>query len=141
MIRLPPISTLTDTLFPYTTLFRSGKGPRIDIALDPLEGSSLTAKGGNNALTVIAFANAGCFLNAPDIYMDKIAVGGGLPAGVVDLDATPADNLARLAAAKGVAVRSEAHTSELQSLMRISYAVFSLNKQTTTQHHMHRKIT
>lgn len=82
----------------------TGKGPRIDIALDPLEGSSLTAKGGNNALTVIAFANAGCFLHAPDIYMDKIAVGGGLPDGVVDLDAAPADNLAKLAAAKGVAV-------------------------------------
>src|SRR3546814_14688933 len=104
MIRLPPISTLTDTLFPYTTLFRSGKGPRIDIALDPLEGSSLTAKGGNNALTVIAFANAGCFLNAPDIYMDKITVGGGLPDGVVALDAKPADTLASMAAAKGVAV-------------------------------------
>jgi fructose-1,6-bisphosphatase II / sedoheptulose-1,7-bisphosphatase len=82
----------------------TGNGPRIDIALDPLEGSSLTAKGGNNALTVIAFANAGCFLRAPDIYMDKIAVGGGLPEGVVDLDATPAENLARLAQAKGVAV-------------------------------------
>jgi len=82
----------------------TGNGPRIDIALDPLEGSSNTAKGGNNALTVIAFANAGCFLNAPDVYMDKIAVGGGLPDGVIDLDAAPADNLARLAAARGVAV-------------------------------------
>ncbi len=82
----------------------SGKGPRIDIALDPLEGSSITAKGGHNALTVIAFANAGCFLNAPDVYMDKIAVGGGLPENIVDLDAAPAENLQNLAAAKGVAV-------------------------------------
>lgn len=82
----------------------TGKGPRIDIALDPLEGSSITAKGGTNALTVIAFANAGCFLNAPDVYMDKIAVGGGLPDNVVDLDASPADNLKALAGAKGVAV-------------------------------------
>jgi fructose-1,6-bisphosphatase II / sedoheptulose-1,7-bisphosphatase len=82
----------------------TGKGPRIDIALDPLEGTSATAKGGSNALTVIAFANAGCFLNAPDVYMDKIAVGGGLPDNVVDLDAAPAENMNRLAAAKGIAV-------------------------------------
>ncbi len=82
----------------------SGRGPKIDIALDPLEGTSLTAKGGSNALTLIAFANGGCFLNAPDVYMDKIAVGGGLPEAIVDLDYTPAENLARLAKAKGVAV-------------------------------------
>lgn len=82
----------------------TGNGPRIDIALDPLEGTSITAKGGNNAMTVIAFANAGCFLNAPDVYMDKIAVGGGLREGVVDLDLTPAENLKRLAEAKGIAV-------------------------------------
>jgi fructose-1,6-bisphosphatase II / sedoheptulose-1,7-bisphosphatase len=82
----------------------TGKGPRIDIALDPLEGTSITAKGGSNALTVIAFANAGCFLNAPDVYMDKIAVGGGLREGIVDLDMTPAENLKRLAEAKGIAV-------------------------------------
>ncbi len=82
----------------------TGKGPRIDIALDPLEGTSITAKGGSNAMTVIAFANAGCFLNAPDVYMDKIAVGGGLPDGIVDLDLSPAENLKRLAEAKNVAV-------------------------------------
>lgn len=82
----------------------TGNGPRIDIALDPLEGTSITAKGGSNALTVIAFANAGCFLNAPDVYMDKIAVGGGLREGVVDLDLTPAENLKRLAEAKGIGV-------------------------------------
>ena len=79
----------------------SGKGPRMDIALDALEGATTTAKGGNNALAVVALADAGAFLNVPDIYMDKIAVGGGLPAGLIDLDAEPAANLAALAAAKG----------------------------------------
>ena len=82
----------------------SGKGPAVDIALDPLEGTSIAAKGDNNAMSVMAFANAGCFLHAPDIYMEKIAVGGGLPDGVVDLDRSPAENLAALAAAKGVMV-------------------------------------
>ena len=62
-------------------------GPKIDIALDPLEGTTITAKGVPNALAVMAMAEDGGFLNAPDVYMDKIAVGGGLPEGVVDLDA------------------------------------------------------
>jgi fructose-1,6-bisphosphatase II / sedoheptulose-1,7-bisphosphatase len=75
-------------------------GPRVDIALDPLEGTTITAKGGNNALSVVAMAEEGGFLNAPDVYMDKIAVGGGLPDGVVDLDATPGENLKNLARAK-----------------------------------------
>jgi len=79
-------------------------GPRIDIALDPLEGTTITAKGGQNALAVIAMASEGGFLNAPDVYMDKIAVGGGLPEGVIDLDAEPAENLAHVAEAKGRAV-------------------------------------
>jgi len=79
-------------------------GPAYDIALDPLEGTTITAKGGQNALAVIAFAERGKFLNAPDVYMDKIAVGGGLPKGVVDLDAAPAENLKNLAKAKGVDV-------------------------------------
>ncbi len=79
-------------------------GPKIDIALDPLEGTTITAKGGQNALAVIAMAQSGGFLNAPDTYMDKIAVGGGLPGDLVDLDAEPADNLANLARAKKVAV-------------------------------------
>jgi fructose-1,6-bisphosphatase II / sedoheptulose-1,7-bisphosphatase len=81
-----------------------GGGPKIDIALDPLEGTTITAKGGPNALAVIAMAEAGGFLNAPDVYMDKIAVGGGLPAGVVDLDAAPGENLKNLAKAKRVEV-------------------------------------
>ena len=77
-------------------------GPPIDIALDPLEGTTITAKGGPNALAVIAMAEAGGFLNAPDVYMDKIAVGGELPEGVVDLDAKPEENLRNLAKAKRV---------------------------------------
>ena len=79
-------------------------GPRVDIALDPLEGTTITAKGGNNALSVVAMAEEGGFLNAPDVYMDKIAVGGGLPDGVVDLDAKPEENLKNLAKARRVEV-------------------------------------
>jgi fructose-1,6-bisphosphatase II / sedoheptulose-1,7-bisphosphatase len=75
-------------------------GPEMDIAVDPLEGTTLTAKGGPNALTVVALAEKGNFLHAPDIYMDKIAVGGGLPEGVVDIDAPVAENLRNLARAK-----------------------------------------
>ena len=75
-------------------------GPAMDIAVDPLEGTSITAKGGPNALAVVALAERGNFLHAPDIYMDKIAVGGGLPDHVVDLDAGVAENLRNLARAK-----------------------------------------
>jgi len=78
----------------------NGEGPAIDIALDPLEGTTITAKGLTNALAVVAMAEHGGFLNAPDVYMDKIAVGGGLPDGVVDLDETPGKNLKNLAKAK-----------------------------------------
>ena len=81
----------------------SGQGPKIDIALDPLEGTTITAKGGQNALAVIAMAEAGGFLNAPDVYMDKIAIGGGFGE-VVDLDETPATNLKNLAKAKNAEV-------------------------------------
>jgi len=79
-------------------------GPKIDIALDPLEGTTITAKGAPNALAVIAMADHGHFLNAPDVYMDKLAVGGGLPDGVVDLDEGPVKNLKALAKAKKVEV-------------------------------------
>ncbi|MCI5049888.1 MAG: class II fructose-bisphosphatase [Rickettsiales bacterium] len=79
----------------------SGEGPAIDIALDPLEGTTICATGGPNSLAVIAMAEKGGFLHAPDVYMSKIAVGGGLPDGVVDLDASPKENLANLAKAKG----------------------------------------
>lgn len=75
-------------------------GPKIDIALDPLEGTTITAKGGSNALAVVAMAEQGGFLNAPDTYMDKIAVGPGLPDNLVDLDAGPEENLKQLAKAK-----------------------------------------
>ncbi|MCL2469184.1 MAG: class II fructose-bisphosphatase [Alphaproteobacteria bacterium] len=79
----------------------TGYGCKVDIALDPLEGTTICARGGNNALAVVAMAQAGGFLHAPDVYMDKIAVGAGLPAGVVDLDASIEDNLNNLAKAKG----------------------------------------
>jgi fructose-1,6-bisphosphatase II / sedoheptulose-1,7-bisphosphatase len=72
----------------------------MDIAVDPLEGTTLTAKGGPAALAVVALAEHGNFLHAPDIYMDKIAVGGGLPDDVVDLDAPVGKNLRELALAK-----------------------------------------
>ena len=75
-------------------------GPKIDIALDPLEGTTITAKGAQNALAVIAMAEAGGFLNAPDTYMEKIAVGPELPDHLVDLDAAPEENLKQLAKAK-----------------------------------------
>ena len=75
-------------------------GPRIDIALYPLEGTTITAKGGANALAVMAMANEGGFLNAPDVYMDKIAIGGGLAPELVDIDNEPEENLRALAAAK-----------------------------------------
>jgi fructose-1,6-bisphosphatase II / sedoheptulose-1,7-bisphosphatase len=78
----------------------TGQGPKIDIALDPLEGTTLCATGGPNSLAVVAMAEKNGFLHAPDVYMSKIAVGGGLPEGVVDLDNSPATNLKNLAKAK-----------------------------------------
>jgi len=77
--------------------------PEVDIALDPLEGTTITATGGPNALSVIAMADKGNLLNAPDTYMDKIAIGPGYPDGTIDLDADPAENIRSLAKAKGVA--------------------------------------
>lgn len=76
-------------------------GEKVDIALDPLEGTTICAKNMPNALTVLAVAEHGKLLNAPDVYMDKIAVGGGLPDGVIDLDKTPTENVNSVAAAKG----------------------------------------
>ena len=75
-------------------------GPEMDIAVDPLEGTTITAKGGPNALATVALAERGGFLHAPDIYMDKLAVGGGLPDGVIDLDWSVAENLRSVARAK-----------------------------------------
>ncbi|WP_256435259.1 class II fructose-bisphosphatase [Croceicoccus sp. YJ47] len=79
-----------------------GTGPKIDIALDPLEGTTITAKAGPNSLAVLAAAEEGCLLNAPDVYMDKIAVGPGYPADVIDLNKSPTENVKAVAKAKGV---------------------------------------
>ncbi len=78
------------------------EGPKVDIAVDPLEGTTICAKSLPNALAVIAMAEDGTLLHAPDIYMDKIAIGPGYPDGLVDLDASATDNLNALAKAKGV---------------------------------------
>ncbi|WP_341631616.1 class II fructose-bisphosphatase [Sphingomonas agri] len=80
-----------------------GSGPRIDIALDPLEGTTITAKAGPNALAVLAIAENGCLLNAPDTYMQKLAVGPGYPQGTIDLSRSVSDNIRSIAKAKGVA--------------------------------------
>ncbi|MFC3213555.1 MULTISPECIES: class II fructose-bisphosphatase [Novosphingobium] len=104
-----------------------GKGPKIDIALDPLEGTTITAKAGPNSLAVLAAAEEGGLLNAPDVYMDKIAVGPGYPDGIIDLNKTPTQNVEAVAAAKGVKPsdinvcvldrpRHEALIAELRSL-------------------------
>lgn len=82
----------------------TGTGPEIDIALDPLEGTTLTAKAMSNALAVLAIAPRGGLLFAPDTYMDKIAIGPGYENGVIDLDASPAENITAMAKAKGVDV-------------------------------------
>jgi fructose-1,6-bisphosphatase II / sedoheptulose-1,7-bisphosphatase len=79
-----------------------GTGPKIDIALDPLEGTTITAKAGPNALAVLAIAEEGGLLNAPDVYMDKLAIGPGYEAGIVGLDRSPSENVKALAKAKGV---------------------------------------
>lgn len=79
-----------------------GKGPKIDIALDPLEGTTITAKAGPNALAVLAAAEEGCLLNAPDTYMDKLAIGPGYPEGVISLEKSVSENVHAVAAAKGV---------------------------------------
>jgi fructose-1,6-bisphosphatase II / sedoheptulose-1,7-bisphosphatase len=79
----------------------TGEGPDVDIAVDPLEGTTICAKGMPNALAVLAIAERGGLLNAPDMYMNKIAIGPGYPDGIIDLDAPPADTINALAKAKG----------------------------------------
>lgn len=81
-----------------------GGGPAVDIAVDPLEGTTICAKAAPNALAVLAISEKGGLLHAPDMYMDKIAIGPGYPDGVIDLDQSPEDNLQAMAKAKGVAV-------------------------------------
>jgi len=78
------------------------KGPKVDIAVDPLEGTTLCAKDMPGSIAVMAMAQAGTLLYAPDVYMDKIAIGPGYAKGVVDLDASPEENIMALAKAKGV---------------------------------------
>ncbi len=80
-------------------------GPMVDIALDPLEGTTICAKNLPDSLAVVAIAEAGGLLNAPDVYMEKIAIGPGAPPGTVDLQRSPAENLAALAKARGVKVK------------------------------------
>ena len=79
-------------------------GPEVDIAVDPLEGTAICARGMPNAIATLAVAEKGGFLHAPDIYMDKIAVGPGLPEGVVHIDASPKENLRNLAQAKKASI-------------------------------------
>jgi len=104
-----------------------GKGPKIDIALDPLEGTTICAKAGPNSLAVLAAAEEGGLLNAPDVYMDKLAVGPGYPEDIISLDKSPTENVKAVAAAKGVEPgqinvcvldrpRHEALIAELRSL-------------------------
>ena len=83
----------------------TGTGPAIDIALDPLEGTTICATAGPNSLAVLAIAEKGGLLNAPDVYMDKIAVGPGYPEGIIDLDRSPSENVRAVAEAKGVSPR------------------------------------
>src|SRR6266849_1847336 len=80
----------------------SEHGPKVDIAVDPLEGTTLCAKNMQGAIAVMAMAEGGTLLNAPDVYMEKIAIGPGYAKGVVDLDASPGENIRALAKAKGV---------------------------------------
>ncbi|MBI5942103.1 MAG: class II fructose-bisphosphatase [Caulobacterales bacterium] len=110
----------------------NGKGPGIDIALDPLEGTTLTAKAMANALAVMAWAPKGTLLNAPDTYMDKIACGPGYAEGVIDLDASPADNVRAMARAKGIAADQitvcvldrPRHTEIINSLRSVGARVY-----------------
>jgi fructose-1,6-bisphosphatase II / sedoheptulose-1,7-bisphosphatase len=91
------------TLYLGEVLGRGG-GPQVDIALSPLEGATICAKNLPNALSVIAVADKGSLLYAPDVYMQKIAIGPGYPPGLVDIDASPKENIGNLAKAKGVPV-------------------------------------
>ncbi|WP_425408709.1 class II fructose-bisphosphatase [Hyphococcus sp.] len=113
----------------------SGEGPKVDIALDPLEGTTLTAKAMANALAVVAMAQGGTLLHAPDVYMDKIACGPGYPDGVIDLDASVEDNISALAKAKGVPTEEitlcildrERHQSLIEGARKMGSRVFLIS--------------
>ena len=110
----------------------TGNGPAVDIALDPLEGTTITAKAMSNALTVISMAPRGTMLHAPDVYMDKLAVGPGYPADVVSLDMGPAERVEALAAAKGCApsgitvcvLERPRHQDIIADLRRLGAAIY-----------------
>jgi fructose-1,6-bisphosphatase II / sedoheptulose-1,7-bisphosphatase len=110
----------------------TGRGPEVDIALDPLEGTTLTAKAMANALSVVAMAKGGTLLHAPDVYMDKIAVGPGYPKGVIDLDADVEENIRNVAKAKNVDPKEitlcvldrERHEHIIQAARKLGSRVF-----------------
>lgn len=110
----------------------TGQGPKIDIALDPLEGTTLTAKAMSNALAVVAMAQGGTLLHSPDVYMDKIACGPGFKEGVIDLDAPLEDNIAALAKEKGVSTSEitlcildrERHQALIEAARKMDSRVF-----------------
>ena len=110
----------------------TGRGPEVDIALDPLEGTTLTAKAMANALAVVAMAQGGTLLHAPDVYMDKIAVGPGYPDGLVDLDASVEDNIMAVAKEKNVdaadvtlcVLDRERHEPIIQAARKLGARVF-----------------
>ncbi|WP_274492968.1 class II fructose-bisphosphatase [Hyphococcus flavus] len=112
-----------------------GEGPKVDIALDPLEGTTLTAKAMANALAVVAMAQGGTLLHAPDVYMDKIACGPGYPEGVIDLDASVEDNISAIAKAKGVPTEEvtlcildrERHAHLVEGARRMGARVFMIS--------------
>src|SRR5690606_28874384 len=88
----------------YGAKLGTGKGPKIDLAVDPLEGSTGCAKNQPDAMSVMAVSSEGGLMHVPECYMEKIAIGPGYPQGIVDLDRSPSDNIAALAEAKGVPV-------------------------------------
>ena len=109
----------------------TGQGPVVDIALDPLEGTALTAKDMPNALTVIAMGPDGSMLRAPDVYMDKIAIGPGYPSGIVDLEMDPTERVLKLAQAKNCqaeeitvcVLERERHAALIEELREVGAAV------------------
>tara|TARA_E500000075_G_scaffold114244_1_gene110372 strand:- start:238 stop:1185 length:948 start_codon:yes stop_codon:yes gene_type:complete len=110
----------------------TGNGPKLDIALDPLEGTTLCAKAMPNSLAVLAITEAGGMLNAPDTYMNKIAIGPGYPDNVIDLDASPSENIIAIAKAKGVSPEEitvcildrDRHTSHIESSRKVGASVY-----------------
>ncbi len=104
----------------------SKQGPKVDIAVDPLEGTTLCAKNMPGAIATLAMADAGTLLHAADVYMDKIAIGPGYPKGVVDLDAPPQENIMALAKAKGV--KPEAITAILLDRPRHADMIAAVRK-------------